>query len=93
MGNAKLVVLQARGDVGVCFGVDVGVHANADRGDQPQGQGDLVDDFKLRRALHVEAQNSLLQSPGDLTPGFTNTREDHVFGQSASRQDSLEFSL
>ena len=45
MGNAKLVVLQARGDVGVCFGVDVGVHANADRGDQPQGQGDLVDDF------------------------------------------------
>ena len=93
MGNTKLVVLQAGGDVGVGFGVNIGVDANADGRHPTQFQRHGVDDFKLGRALDVEAQNPCFQGAGNFSPGFAHTRKNHVLSQSARCQDPVQLTL
>ena len=55
VGHAKLVALQASGDVRVCFGVHIRVDAQTHRRSGAARQRHLIEHIQLGFAFHVEA--------------------------------------
>ena len=55
VGNAKLVVFKASGNVGVRHGVHIGVHTQADMRLRAHVQGHGVEHLQLGHALYIEA--------------------------------------
>ena len=59
---AELVLRKSSGDVGVCVGTDIGVHTKRNTCCFALGGSQLVDDFKLSYAFHVEAEDVCVES-------------------------------
>ena len=64
-GDTKLVFCQACSDVGMCMRTYIRVDAEAHLGNLVLLLGEFVDDFQLRDALYVEAEDALVQSKVD----------------------------
>ena len=61
-GDTKLVFCQARSDVGMCMRTYIRVDAEAHLGNLVLLLGEFVDDFQLRDALYIEAEDALVQT-------------------------------
>ena len=59
--NAKFVALEARRNVGVCLGVNVGVDAQTHGRFLTERQSNLVEHFQLCFAFDIEASNAKLE--------------------------------
>ncbi len=72
MGNAKFVALQSGRNIGMCFGVDVGIHANADGGFLSQALSYFAEHFELGFTLDVKARDTRFERLTHLCASFTH---------------------
>ena len=75
-GNAELVLGQSRGDIGMGVGTDIGVDAQCHLGCLVHAGGNLLDDLQFGLALHVEAEDTFLQSQLNLPVAFAHAGID-----------------
>ena len=80
--NAEFVAFEAGRDVGMGFGVHIGVHAQADRGHFPQVHRYGAEHIEFGFAFDVEAANAHLQGLLHLVTCFAHARKNH-FGRVA----------
>ena len=76
--DAKFVALEAGGNIGVGFRVDVGIDANTDRCHLAQRQSHLVQHIQFCFALHIETSDTGLQSGLHFSAGFADSRKNHI---------------
>ena len=91
MGHAKLVALESGGDIGVGLGVDVRVHADADRRGLAFCDGHFAQNLQLCFAFHVETQNASLQRLPHFQARFTHAGKNHLAGIATGGNDTLQF--
>ena len=91
MRHAELVALEARADVRVGLGIDVRVHADADRGRLARFGGDFTEHLQFGFAFDVEAQNARLQCLAHFGACFAHAGEDHLGRVAACGQNAFEF--
>ena len=72
VGNAKLVALQAGGNVGMRLCIHVGVDAQTDGGQHANLTSHCVEHLELALALHVEALDARQQGSAHLGAGFAH---------------------
>jgi hypothetical protein len=82
-GHAELVLAQAGGDVGMRLGIDVGIHAQRDRGPRPAGSGERRETPQLRLALDVELADPRVETEGQFLVRLPHPREHDVLGLEA----------
>ena len=75
-GDAKLVLAQAGGDVGVCLGEDIRVDAQRDAGLLAQGLCAFGEEFEFGLALDVEEENVGVESGVHLPGLLADAGED-----------------
>ena len=75
--------------MGVC--THVGVQSECHAGCFPLGCGQFVDDVQLRYALHVEAEDVLVESEIDFPVALAHSGIDNLAGRKASPDDSFYF--
>ena len=61
-------------------GIDIGIHADCDRGDEAGLARHLVDPLEFLLRLNIEAVDPLTQGIVDLSGGFTHTRKGAPVG-------------
>ena len=83
-GYAKLVLGKARGDVGMRVGTYVGIDAKAHIGHHALLRSQLVDHLQLGYALHVEAEDVVVEPKVNLPIALTHTRIDYFAGRETS---------
>ena len=88
--DAKFVALQPGGNVGVRFGVHVGVDAQADRRAQAQRGGHLAQHVQLGLALDVEAADARLQRLPHFGARLADARKNHLGRIPAGGQHALQ---
>ena len=91
MGHAKLVALEACGNIRVRFRVHVGVDAQTHRRCGAARQGHFIEHIQLGFAFHVEAGDASLQGLAHFCAGFADTRKNHVLGLAPSGQHAFKF--
>jgi hypothetical protein len=89
-GDAELVFLQPRGDVGVGAGIDVRVHAQADGRRGAHAAGDAGDAQQFAARLDVEAEDALLDGQADVRLGLAHAREHHLARVAPSGDHALQ---
>ena len=89
--HAKLVAFEAGGNVGVGFGVHVGIDANADGRSFAQALCHVAEHLELGFALDVEAGNARLQSFAHFSACFAYAREDDFRHIATCGDDAVEF--
>ena len=72
MRHTKLIAFEPGGNVGVGFGVYVGVHADADGCTFAHALCHVAQDFQLGFAFHVKARNAYFQSLAHLGACFAH---------------------
>ncbi len=90
MRHAELVALQARRDVGMGLGVDIGIDTDADRRHLAQGHGDPGQHIQLGFAFDVEAADAGRQRLLHFGAGLAHARKDHLAYIAACGQHALE---
>ena len=75
--DAELVLAQAGGDIRMRLGKDVGIDTEGEAGLLSELGGAKGEQFQLRRALHVELQDSRRQSKVDLRHCLADAGEDN----------------
>ena len=91
MGDAKFVALQSGGNIGVGFGVHIGVHAQADRGFLSEAKGHFAEHLQLGFAFDVEATDAHLQGLFHLGAGFAHARKNDLGRIGTGRQHAGQF--
>ena len=91
IGNAELAVFEAGRDVGVGLGVDVGIHAQADRRTPAQGQGHFGEQVEFGLAFDVEAVHTDFERAPHLEPRLAQAGEHHARGRDARGDHAFEF--
>jgi len=82
-GDSKLVLAQARRNVGVSRRVDIGIHADRKTGGNTQPRGHGVEQRQFRFRLAVEAVNAAGERVLHLGGGFSDARKHHLGGIAA----------
>ena len=91
MGHAKLVVLQARGDVGVGFRIHIGIDANADGCAQAQLHGHAGQDLQLGFAFDIKAANASGKGLAHFCACLAYPRENDFANLATCGQNPIEF--
>jgi hypothetical protein len=92
VGDAEFALAQTRCDVGVRLGIDVGVHAQGDRGKLACARGERSKPLQLRLGFDVEAQDAGLERGPQLRFALADARENGLGGAAARGEHSREFS-
>ena len=92
VSHAKLVALQAGGDVGVGSRVHIGVHTQADVRGHADFDSDPRQHFEFSRAFHIEALHAGFHGHGHLGAGLANARENTTFdAEPPAARDARQF--
>ena len=89
--DAELVFRESRLDVGVRVGAHIGVDAQADGGGAAELRSQLVDDLQLGDALHVEAEDALLQSEAYFPVALAHAGVDDALGGESGFECGADF--
>ena len=81
--DPELVLLQARGDVGMGLGIDIRVDPQGDGRFLPQPSGDLIDLQEFLGRFHVEHQDAALQGVFDFIRPLPHPRINDPVGTGA----------
>ena len=90
-GDAELVFGQPRGDVGMGVGPDVGVDAEGHAGRGALAGRQFVDDFQFGNALHVEAEDVLVQREVDFPVALAHACKHRLRRRESGPQGGLYF--
>ena len=91
-GNAELVFGESCGDVGMRVSAHVGVDAESHVGCLPFGCRQLVDNLKLGKALHIEAENVVVETEVYLPVALAHSGIDDARGIEPCLHGSLYLS-
>src|SRR6266550_5092835 len=90
--NPKLVLLQSGRNVRMRVSGDIGIYSQCDSCPLPRPRGTLRQHPQLRLTLHVEQQNSRLESRRHLIRGFPYSGEDNFLSRApVHAQNPLQF--
>ena len=90
-GDAELVVLEARGNVGVRLRINVGIAADRDGCAHAELGRNAVDPLEFGLALDVEAADARLEREGDLAGGLADAGVDDLLGAEAGAKRAGDF--
>jgi len=90
VGHAEFAVFEPGGDIGVRFGVHVGVHPQTDGRDPAEFARDTVDTFQLRFRFDVEAENFRVQGVTDFARGLAHAGKNDFAGGSPGSEHARE---
>ena len=91
-GNSELVFCQTCCDVSVRMGADIRIDAETNLRNLILFFSQLVDDFQLRNAFYIEAEDVFLQSEVDFPIAFAYTSVNNLTGRETGFDGCLNFS-
>ena len=91
-GNSELVFSQTCCDVCVRMGADIRIDAETNLCNLILFFSQFVDDFQLRNAFYIEAEDAFLQSEVDFPIAFAYTSVNNLAGWESGFDGSLNFS-
>ena len=86
MRYAKFIVFEPSRNIGMCFGVHIGIDTNTHRCTHAKSEGHFAQDFQLCFAFHVEASDASTQCLLHFSACFTHARKNNL-GWIAARSD------
>ncbi len=89
-GNAELVALEAGGNVGVRFRVNIRIDAQGDRRLRPELGGNGIETFEFGCGFDIEAADAGAQRLAHLVARLAHTSENHLVCAPSGCQHACE---